>query len=155
MSANDRTPDPPWAGRFVFQIDGLDIGSFTELDGLSVSLDVEELHEGGQNQYTHKLPGRMRWPNLVFKRGLTNADNLFAWISACSGEGYNRVGNRLPALPGKISVLDSKGASVQTWLFTNAFPVKWSGPRLAATSSDIASEELEVSHSGFIVEPSG
>jgi len=38
---------------------------------------------------------------------------------------------------------------VRTWALENAKPVRWTGPKLAASSRDLAVEELEVCHSGF------
>lgn len=147
--ADARTIDPPFVGRFVFEIEGRTIGAFTEVSGLSVQIEVEELAEGGQNAYTHRLPGRLKWPNLVLKRGLTNTDALFAWLLECSGDGFTGNGDRITPRDGKVSVLDARGRPVRTWEFTGAMPVKWSGPRLAASSRELAVEELEVSHRGF------
>ncbi|AEV83115.1 hypothetical protein ACWT_2096 [Actinoplanes sp. SE50] len=149
LPGDHRVPDPPWTGRFVLSVDGLEIGTFVEVGGLSVTIEVEEITEGGQNQHTHKLPGRMKWPNLVLKRGLTNAGNLFGWFTSCSGEGFTRKGNQLDVRNGEVAIRDGRGRAVQTWRFTDAYPVRWTGPRLAATSRDLAVEELEVCHSGF------
>ncbi len=143
------TVDPPFVGKFTFEIGDTIIGAFTEVSGLSVQLDVEELAEGGQNGYTHKLLGRMKWPNLVFKRGLTNTDALFEWVMECSGEGLSKAGNKVKPRDGRISVLHAAGTSMRTWTILEAKPVKWTGPRLAASSRDLAIEELEVCHSGF------
>jgi phage tail-like protein len=147
--AEAHTVDPPFVGKFVFTVDGITIGAFTEVSGLAVQIDVEELAEGGQNAYTHRLLGRMKWPNLVLKRGITDTDALFAWLAECSGEGLTSKGNKVTPRDGKVSVLDAAGKAVRTWHFTGAKPVKWSGPRLAATSRELAVEELEVCHSGF------
>jgi len=125
------------------------IGAFTEVSGLSVQIDVEELAEGGQNQFTHKLPGRMKWPNLVLKRGITNTDNLFEWFQQSSGDGFAGAGNQIHRHRGAITLMDAAGKAVRTWEFTEAYPVKWSGPKLAASSRDLAVEELEVAHCGF------
>jgi phage tail-like protein len=141
--------DPPFAGKFVFTVEGQTIGAFTEVSGLSVSIDVEELAEGGQNQYTHKLPGRMKWPNLVLKRGITNTDNLFEWFAKSSGDGFAGSGNRLDRHNGAVELRDAAGKTVRKWEFTGAYPVKWSGPKLAASAKDLAVEELEVCHRGF------
>ena len=146
---SSRTMDPPFAGKFVFTVDGLTIGAFTEVSGLSVQIDVEDLAEGGQNQYTHKLPGRMKWPNLVLKRGITDTDNLFAWFAKSSGDGFAGAGNRIEPRQGSIALMDAAGKPVRTWKFTDAYPVKWTGPKLAASSRDLAVEELEVCHCGF------
>jgi phage tail-like protein len=147
--AEARTVDPPFVGKFVFSVDGLNIGAFTELSGLAVQLDVEELAEGGQNAYTHKLLGRMKWPNLVFKRGLTDTNALFEWIMSCSGEGFAGAGNKVEPRNGEVKVLDAAGRSMRRWSVVGARPVRWTGPRLAASSRDLAIEELEVCHCGF------
>jgi phage tail-like protein len=144
-----RTPDPPFVGRFVFIVDGLTIGAFTEVSGLSVQIETEELAEGGQNQYTHKLPGRMKWPNLVLKRGITDSDNLFEWFAKCSGDGLVAAGNKLERHTGSVELKNSMGKTVRKWNFVDAYPVKWTGPKLAAASKDVAVEELEVCHCGF------
>jgi phage tail-like protein len=146
---SSRTKDPPFAGKFVFTLDGLTIGAFTEVSGLSVLIEVEELAEGGQNQYTHRLPGRLKWPNLVLKRGITDSDNLFEWLQSCSGEGLNGAGNKVRRRNGAVTLLDAAGEPVRSWKFTDAYPVKWTGPRLSASSRDLAVEELEVCHCGF------
>ncbi len=148
--ADPRTIDPPFVGKFRFTVGGLDIGAFTEITGLSVQIDVEELAEGGQNAYTHKLLGRMKWPNIVFKRGLTDTDALFTWLLGHSGEGLTGRANKLGAGDdGSISVVHPNGRPYRTWNLMGVRPVKWSGPRLAASSRDLAIEELEVCHRGF------
>ena len=147
--AEAHTVDPPFVGKFKFEIDGTNIGAFTEVSGLAVQLDVEELAEGGQNGYTHKLLGRMKWPNLVFKRGVTDTDALFEWLMTASGEGLTKEGNKVTPRNGKISVVDAAGKTMRSWTILEAKPVKWTGPRLAASSRDLAIEELEVCHSGF------
>ena len=148
--ANPRTIDPPFVGRFVFEVEGRQIGAFTEVSGLAVTIDVEDVAEGGQNAHTHKLLGRMKWPNIVFKRGLTNTDALFSWLLQCSGDGLTKNNNRVGmGVDGSIGVLTQHGKPFRTWSLIGVKPVKWTGPRLAASSRDLAIEELEVCHSGF------
>ena len=61
-------------------MDGVEIGMFREVTGLQVDVSIEEYVEGGQNGYVHQFPGVMRWPHLVFTRGLVQSDALFAWV---------------------------------------------------------------------------
>ena len=82
-------------GIFIFEVDGLTIGEFLEVSGLKVEIDVVTVEEGGENGFVHKLPGRMTWPNLNFKRGVTNDDTLLDWIQKCSGDGFSGQGNKL------------------------------------------------------------
>jgi phage tail-like protein len=149
MVSGRGTTDPPFVGLFTLEVGGTDIGRFTEVAGLSVQLDVEEVAEGGQNAYTHRLLGRMKWPNLVFKRGLTDTDALFEWLMSCSGEGLTKEKNRITPRDAKVSVLTAKGRETRVWTISGARPVKWTGPKLAASSRELAVEELEVVHHGF------
>lgn len=145
-----RTPDPAFAGRFKLEIGSLNIGAFTEVSGLGVEVAVEEVPEGGQNQYVHKLPGQMSWPNIVLKAGVTKAADLFTWLSQSSGDGFSGNSNSLTRESGTITLIDGKDQTIRSWTFAGAFPVKWTGPTLAAGSSELAQEELEIAHHGFI-----
>lgn len=149
MANAARTIDPPFVGKFKFEVGPKPIGYFTEVSGLSVQIEVEDLAEGGQNAYSHKLMGRMKWPNLIFKRGLTDTNALFDWLMQFSGEGFTKAGNKVTPLDGTVSVLNAAGEPVRTWSFFDARPVRWSGPKLAASSRELAVEELEVCHCGF------
>lgn len=140
---------PVFTGQFLFSVTGVEIGAFTECSGLAVEIEVEEVMEGGQNQFSHKLPGRMKWPNIVLKRGITNTDNLFEWFARCSGEGFTKEKNALKLTHGRVALVDGQGTPIRTWNFEDAFPVKWSGPSLAASSNAVAVEELEIAHHGF------
>jgi phage tail-like protein len=149
MADGSRIADPPFAGRFLFEVNGVEIGAFTEVTGLGVSLEVEELNEGGNNVASIKLPGRLKWTNLVLKRGITDNDALFTWINKCSGEGLNGNGNKVEKLSGSVALLDGKRRPLRRWQFREAMPVRWAGPQVSASSSALATEELEVSHGGF------
>lgn len=145
----------PFAGNFVVSLDGSEVGAFREVSGLSAEVEVEEVTEGGNNRYVHKLPGRISWPNIVLKRGVVRADMLFHWFATASehglasSEGATRPSGTLSRQTAAITVRDPAGTTVRSWELTDAFPVRWTGPTLAATASDIAVEELEVAHHGF------
>jgi len=137
------------AATFLFEVDGVEIGRFTEVSGLEVEVEVEELEEGGENSFVHKLPGRMKWPNIMLKRGITQNDSLLTWLSKSSGEQFSASGNKLSRSTAAITLLGPSAARLRSWEFTGAFPVKWSGPTFAAASNDMAMEELEIAHHGF------
>lgn len=149
MPSGSRLPDPAFVGHFVLEIDGVDIGTFTEISGLGVQMEVEEVKEGGNNEAVIKLPGRLTWPNIILKRGVTDNDSLFQWILSCSGEGLEGNGNKVTRRQGKVRLEGPKHEVVRTWSFDGAMPVRWAGPQLSAGGNSLATEELEVSHSGF------
>ncbi len=152
MRRKPADPGDPWltgAQRFLLEIDSVPIGSFTEVSGLSAEIDLEQIEEGGQNQYAHRVPGRMTWPNIVLKRGVVDDDKLFEWFAECSGHGFAGAGNKFTPRHGAISMITTHGERLRAWNIDRAFPVRWTGPTFAATSSDVPTEELEIAHHGF------
>lgn len=141
--------DLPLANRFLFEVDGVEIGIFQEVFGLQVTVQVDEIAEGGQNGFVHKLPSRMSWPNLVFRRGLTQSDALFDWMSKSSGEGFAGNQNKLSRSTGAVTALDAVGGRLRSWEFRDVFAVRWKGPDFAAGQNQALEEELEVAHHGF------
>jgi phage tail-like protein len=144
--------DGPLKSLFVVEVDGQTIGRFTEVEGLQLEIAVEEFEEGGVNGYVHKLPGRMKWPNITLKRGITQSDNLFAWMQKSSGEGFAAGGNKVERSTLGITMRGSNGAALREWQVEGAFPIKWSGPSFAASDDDALTEELEIAHHGFRAE---
>jgi phage tail-like protein len=137
------------ASTFLVEVDGVEIGRFMEITGLEVDVQVEEIAEGGENSYAHKLPGRMNWPNLVLRRGITKSDTLLTWLNKSSGEQFAAQGNKLTRSSAAITLMGPGGTRLRAWNFDGAFPVKWKGPSFAAASDDMAVEELEIAHHGF------
>lgn len=147
-----RTADPAFAARFTLSIDSEDVGSFAEVSGLAVTIEVEELVEGGQNGFTHRLPRGMKWTNIVLKRGVTDSDVLLPWLASYSGPELEKLagsGYAVPTRSATITVYDGRGNVVRSWALEGAYPVRWTGPHFAAATRDVAMEELEVCHRGL------
>ena len=94
-----RTPiDPPFVGKFTFEVDGAGRSARSpRCPGCRCRSTSRSWPRAGRTRYTHKLLGRMKWPNLVLKRGLTDTDALFEWLLQCSGEGLAEDGNKVTA----------------------------------------------------------
>lgn len=144
--------DGPLKSFFVVEVDGNPIGRFTEVEGLEMSIETEDVEEGGQNDFNHKLPGRLTWPNLRFTRGITESDNLIAWMRKSSGEFFEGNKNKLARATVGITMLSSDGYALREWQVEGAFPVSWKGPSFAAGDDDVLTEELEIAHHGFTAE---
>jgi phage tail-like protein len=135
------TPDPVAELRFKVELPGLSIGRFRECTGISVEVEMKDYMEGGSNEFVHKLPTRVKYPNVVLKRGVTHEDALLKWF----WESRFTVQRRDMT----ISLLGPGAKLVRTWAFLNAYPVKWTGPNMNAGSNQIATETLEVVHNGL------
>lgn len=141
--------DLPIANRFLFELDGVEVGVFREVQGLEVTVAVEEIREGGQNNFVHRVPGRMTWPNLVFRRGVTDSNALFDWLSRTAGEGFEGKGNSLQRSTGALTAVDHQGTRLRAWELIDVFPVRWKGPEFNVESMSPLEEELEITHHGF------
>lgn len=139
-----RPKDPHLGLRFWIQIDGIEIAGFSECSGLNIETEVFEYAEGGLNTYTHKLPVRTKYANIVLKRGLDPGQDLYRWYVS-SLDGATKRKNVSIIVYGQMG-----GDPVKQWDFQGAYPVKWTGPDLRVDSAAIAVETLEIAHSGLI-----
>ena len=127
---------------FVLKVPGIDtIGQFTHCSGMELEFEVLEYAEGGNHEMTYRLPGHVRYPNLVLTRGLTDQDALHAWLWK------TRTEPELKEIT--VQFQDHQKAVLRTWTFADAFPVRWQGPTFSASSSDVATEVLEIAHAGM------
>ena len=141
VTKGSSSPDPVAELRFKVDLPGISIGRFRECTGIGVEIETKEYMEGGSNDYVHKLPTRVKYPNVVLKRGVTHEDALLKWF----WESRFTVQRRDMT----ISLLGPGAKLVRTWAFLNAYPVKWTGPNMNAGSNQIATETLEVVHNGL------
>ena len=117
------------------------IGYFTEVSGLSSEVEVMTYNEGGKNDGVHKLPTRMKHPNLVLKRGVTTVKDLQEWAQdSFAGPQRKEI---------TLTMYNQRLDKVRTWSFKNAYPVKWTGPNFNASQNTLATEALEIVHDGI------
>src|SRR4051794_40060584 len=81
-AAGSSFPDPVGELRFKVDIRTKNIGRFRECTGIGLEIETKEYMEGGSNDFVHKLPTRVKYPNIVLKRGVTYEDELLRWIWA-------------------------------------------------------------------------
>jgi len=130
---------------FRVKIDGTDMGMFQEVSGLSVTLNVTDLQEGGLNNTTHKLIDGVSFSNVTLKRGLCTSESMFGWIKEAITGGIPKRRNVT------IEVLGDDRQPVKTFILLNALPAKWDGPSLNVMQDSIATETLELAHEGLTI----
>jgi phage tail-like protein len=139
MSSGTNTPFG--AFRFMVTIDGVAAASFLECALPAVSIDVVDYRTGDDAVLNvKKLPGLVRYTNLVLKRGILSGPSTLAlwdWFSKfASGTGAPTTAS--------VVLLDSQRAPAVTWNFSNCRPVKYELPVLSGDTSEIAIETLEI-----------
>jgi phage tail-like protein len=147
--STDLKGELPTAASFLFEVDGTQIGVFSQVSGLEVNVEVSTYREGGENGFVHNFPGRMVWPNILLRRGVTDSDALFAWVNKTAGADFAANNNSVDRSTGAITVIGSDGTRLRAWELQGVFAVRWRGPNFDVGSAESLYEELELAHHGF------
>lgn len=131
--------DPYGGYNFLVEIDGITQAGFQEVSGLESSSDATDYREGIDPNHMRKLPGLNKYSAITLKRGITDSDELWKWRATV-------IEGRTERRNGSIILLDNTGQEKLRWNFFNAWPSKWTGPALNATSTAVAVETLEITH---------
>ncbi len=121
---------------------------FSEVSGLQVEMQVTDYEEGGENNFVHRLPGRLKVSNVTLKRGLVKSNEFLLW---CMRAALEKPMDRRNV---SVVLFDQSAKMVIRWNFLNEFPVKWVGPQFPADSTTMAIESIELAHEGLTVETS-
>ncbi len=140
-------PENPFANfRFRVEIDGVDAGSFQEIEIGEQRVEVIEYREGGDNSTgSRKLPGREKCGNITLRRGVQRNNDLFDWWRK-TREGV------VERRSGAIILQNDDREDVKRWLFRDAWPVAYKAPDLNAEGNEVAIESLEIAHEGLELE---
>jgi phage tail-like protein len=138
--------DPYGQFNFLIEIDGVVKGGFSEASGLTTDTNVIEYREGSEQQGTpRKLPGLIKYGNIVLKRGWTKDKSLWEWRKKV-------IDGKTSRAAGSIVLLDEARNEALRWNFREGWPSKWEGPALNAKTSEVAVETLEIAHEGLELE---
>jgi len=138
---------PPVGFHFLVEFEGL--GSqendhqFQSVSGLSVDIETEEIAEGGENRFKHKLPVKTKYPNLTLKRGILIDSKVINWCrQAIENFSFKPVNLTIKLLNGEHQPLIS-------WNVVHAYPVKWSVEDFNAEESKLVIENVELTYNYF------
>jgi phage tail-like protein len=136
---------PPLGFHFKVEFIGIskDEYQFQSVSGLTVSLDTEDVAEGGENRFKHKLPVRASYSNLVLKRGLLVDSKLVKWCRDAI-ENFNIVPVDIV-----VKLLNEEHEPLVTWNVVNAWPVKWEVSGFDAEESKLVIETIELVYNYF------
>jgi phage tail-like protein len=123
---------------FVVAIDGLDELAFAEVELPAAEIEAIEYREGGdRTNASRKLPGRVRYGNVVLRRGISGRLDLWQWFQAVRDGQLDRRNVT-------VTLLDESRNPVQQWRFRNAWPAKYDPSDLNAKGNEVAVELLEL-----------
>ncbi|MBK7179908.1 MAG: phage tail protein [Chloroflexi bacterium] len=125
------------------EVQGKVTGYFSEVSGLGSEQEVIEhkvVNEKGV-EVVMKIPGRLKWENIVLKRGITSDMQIWDWRKLVE-DGH--VGDARS--DGSVTMYDQALTAVARWEFKRAWPVKVTGPSVKSDSNEIGVEELTLAH---------
>ncbi|HZV69395.1 MAG TPA: phage tail protein [Saprospiraceae bacterium] len=139
---------PPWG--FYYKVEfsiskGKNDVRFQTVSGLSVEYDTEEFKEGGENRFTHKLPIRTKYADLVLKRGMLIDSDVTKWCLAAFRDRDFKPADL------SIILMNEKSEPLRTWNVSHAIPKKWSVNDFNANENSIVIESLELIYRYFTI----
>lgn len=138
---------PPAAFHFAVNIGMLATPfdtSFQEVSGLDQKMDTEDLVEGGENRFVHKLPNGVRQGTLSLKRGIATVDSpLMLWCKVVMENGLTLGITPMPVL---VHLLDELGLPLRCWALANAYPVRWDIEPFNSIRNETAIEQIDLAY---------
>ncbi|MBC7508969.1 MAG: phage tail protein [Ferruginibacter sp.] len=135
---------------FHFKVEFLDVSGvvendirFQDVSGLTAEMGIEEVQEGGENRFTHRLPTRAKYANLILKRGMLTDSGLIKWFVDAI-ENFEFTPSTVV-----VKLLDKEHEPLVTWNFIKAWPVKWTVSDFKATENSIVIETIELAYQYF------
>jgi phage tail-like protein len=133
--------DPYENFNFRVEIDGIVQAGFSEVIVPEASVDVVEYREGNEISNVRKLPGRVRYGNVILKWGVTNSQELYNWWKGV------RDGNVIRRNM-SIILMDLQRIDVKRWNVREAWPASYTVGPLDAKGHDVLIEKLEIANEG-------
>ena len=85
--------DPYKNFRFFVEINSVIKAGFAECSGFGSELEVIEYREGGDDATVRKLRGKVKYPDITLKWGITDSLDLYNWhLSAVKGDTQKQDG---------------------------------------------------------------
>lgn len=141
MPTGDK-PYPYTSFRFRVEIEGITVAQVSDVTGLQIETETEPYEEGGENAFVYQLPKRTKYQHITLKRGITDLEELWKWHQEVVKGKFQRKN-------GAIILMDVAGEEKWRWNFSQAFPVKWTGPDFKADGNTVAFETIELAHHGI------
>lgn len=137
--------------RFQVLIDNEPVIWCSEVSGFDATFDTVEYRAGDDTHITpQKFPGLLKYGNITLKRGIlldsgTANNDFYTYIQDLED---GSTTEKIPTIT--INLMDDDGSSVlATWVVSNAWVCKYTGPDLNGNSSEVAMETIEIAHEGI------
>jgi len=119
--------------------------SFSECDGLEMTMEAKTIKEGGNSAQLHRSAGPLNYGTLTLRRGLTSTFDLWDWFARV----VEAPGVRAD---GEVVLLAQDGVTERVrFILQRCLPVKLKAPALNAVSGAVAIEELQLVYESLTI----
>jgi phage tail-like protein len=139
----------------LIDVDGVASGStqlcaasFSECDGLEMTMEPKTIREGGRNTGPVHLAGPVSYGQLTLKRGMTESLDLWKWFDKMVTDG--QTGYRTSAT---VVIRGSNQTDMAVFQLTGCLPVKLKAPALNAKDGLVAIEEMQIAYESLSLSP--
>jgi phage tail-like protein len=137
---------PPVGFHFKVEFAGISKDAdtrFQEVSGLSAEITTEELSVGGENRFSYRLPVKSKYSNLILKRGMLLDSSLISW--------FRDAIENFEFSPKDVNVflLNEQHQPAVSWIFLQAYPIKWVVSDLRSQDSALVIETIELAYQYF------
>lgn len=120
------------------------LASFSECDGLEMTMEPKTIREGGNNGQQIHLAGPVSYGKLTLKRGMTSTLDLWRWFEAVAG---GRYGLRASTVVKMLASDDTDETKVQAeFELSRCLPIKLKAPSLNGKDGLVAVEEMQIAY---------
>lgn len=116
---------------------------FQEVQGLTVSTQFEPWSEGGENRFSHQLPQKLQFNELVLKRGKFLGSGVLHWARQAMENFEFKPTNLM------ISLLNEDHLPLYNWYVVNAIPKRLEISGINAMNQEILVETLALNYQYF------
>lgn len=113
--------------------------SFSECDGLEMTMDIKTIREGGNNGKQIRLTGPINYASLTLKRGMTETFDLWKWVELMQTNPETRA-------DAEVVIFSPDNKVRAKFLLSRCVPVKLKAPPLNAKDGGVAIEELQLAY---------
>ncbi len=153
--------DPSVAFNYMVEIDGLSLGMFTGVEGIKVSVKVDEVNQIGVNDQQKYLIGAAKFEPLTLKRGFVAGDGLlFDMMKSTYTETIPTMRKMVHVVALKRGTGGGLGGAlglneIGRITFYNAFVSAWNGPNFSTQGNEVAVESMQIHYERFEFHPGG
>jgi phage tail-like protein len=153
MTIDGGNPTVLSASTFVIQVDGIQVATFSELNGISTEVESVEYISTGPGGILHtKQYGKTLPPSVTLKRGLDTQTYMWSWHQAVlQGDPGARKTCSLQLFAAATS--PKTGQPIITYLLENAWPSRLEIGGLMAGASEVVFETVTLNCDQILMQP--